>query len=34
MTQRKKQSEGIDHIGMKDLNLWQILPEVLLKLIS
>ena len=29
-----KQSEGIDYIGMEDLNLRQILPEVLLELIS
>ena len=34
MTQFKKQSEGIDYIGMEDLNLRQILPEVLLELIS
>ena len=29
MTECKKQSEGIDYIGMEDLKLWQILPEVL-----
>ena len=34
MTQWKKQFEGIDYIEMEDLNLWQILPEVLLELIS
>ena len=30
----KKQSEGINYIVMKDLNLWQILAEILLELLS
>ena len=34
MTQCKEQSEGIGYVGMEDLNLRQILPEVLLELVS
>ena len=33
MTWCRKQPEGINNIGMEDLNLWQILGEVLLELI-
>ena len=29
MTQWRKQSEGINYIGMEDLNFWKILEEVL-----
>ena len=34
MTWCKKQSEGINYMAMKDMNLWQILAEILLELIS